>query len=139
MQMKILKKDGNVIDKVDALRQTPHQKNMEYLNRNISLKNAIRAEVINFIKKFLQDVIVNKKGYMNSADVAQSVSNILQLPHDNKYNLVGSMLFEEIEVYDCTVDGLDKKLIVIASKGDNQHYFDYFVDEKTVAKALIHN
>lgn len=132
MQMKILKKDGNVIDKVDALGRTPHQKNMEYLNRNINLKNSIKAEVIKFIKFFLEDVIVNKKGYMNSANVACSVSNILQLPHDNKYNLVGSMLFEEIEAYDCAVDGLDTKLTVIASKGDNQRYFDYFVDEKTV-------
>lgn len=134
MQMKILKKDGNVIDKANTLRRTPHQNNMAYLNRKNRLKNAIRAEVINFIKIFLQDVVVNKKGYMNSANVAQSVSNSLHLPHDNKYNLVGSMLFEEIEVYDCTVDGLDKKLIVIASKGDNQHYFDYFVDEKPVAR-----
>jgi len=130
--MRILKKDGNVTDKVDALGRTPHQKNMEYLNRNLNLKNTISVEVIKRIKEFLQDVNTNQEGYMNSADIAYSVSSILNLPHNNKYNLVGSILFEEIEAYDCTVDGLDKNLVVIASKGDNQHYFDYFVDKKTV-------
>ena len=108
MQMRVLKKDGSIMNKVNLLGSTPHEKNLDYLNRNIKLKNNIVIEVRKCIQKFLQDIKKNRKGYMNSADVAYSVSNTLNLQQINKYNLVGSILFEEIEPYDCSTEGLDK-------------------------------
>lgn len=134
MKMRILKKDGSIVDKTNALGRTPHQKNLDFLNNNPTLKSSILFEVLNHIDKFILDIKGTNDGYMHSADIAYTVCKDLGLlMHSNNYGLVGSTLFEEIESYDCTKFGLSNSLVIVASKGEGQTHFDYFPDKNTIS------
>ncbi|MES1042572.1 hypothetical protein [Peribacillus simplex] len=95
MKMRILKKDGSIVDKTTAFRRTPHQQNLKDLDNNPSLKADIQNEVLKHIGNFIIRIKSSREGYMHSADIAFAVcKNIgLQL-YPKNYGLVGSCLFE---------------------------------------------
>lgn len=127
MLIKYLKKNGNVIDKQMAVRNTPHQENLSFLKSNPKMNTSIRREVREYIDGFLKNIANNQDSYINSGNVATKVCAFLNLPQDKfHHGLVGSVLLDEFEMADSSIYGLNSNLTVIASKGEDQTWFDYF-------------
>jgi len=133
MNIRYLKKDGNITDKNLSIRNTPHIDNLKYLDRHPELKQRICSSVDTFIHVFLVNILENHVGYLNSGDVAGVTCNNLGLPNDKLHHgYVGSMLLEQLEqTYSINIR-LDNMLIIVASKGEDQTWFDYFPDKSTI-------
>jgi len=101
-----------------------HQDNLNFLEENTNLDSEIRKEVGLNIDGFVRHANSQERAYINSGEIAQSTCNKLGLPQDIFYHgLVGSALNDEISRY-------NSPIVVIASKGLGQTWFDYFPSEE---------
>lgn len=132
MKVKFFKKDNSLTDKATSLLNSPHQENLEYLSRHPALQQSLQGELDKHIDVFLQAVAQHRnRAYMNSGYVAVKVCKNLELPDDKLHHgLVGSLLLEELERRDPTASNLPLDLTIIASKGEDQTWFDYFPERK---------
>lgn len=133
MKIKFLKKDGYVIDKNTAIRKSPHLDNLKYLSNNPILDGKIRYYIKQHIHIFLQSILIAKDGYLNSGGVSVNVCNSASLPQDKfHHGLAGSALLDELEGIDPTQYNLSGNITVVASKGQDQTWFDYFPDRNSI-------
>ena len=122
MQIKYLTKNGDLRTPNKA-RPSAHKDNIEFLKKNQEISEKIRGEVTKKIISFIEEIAKTGKGYMNSGQVASDVCNELGVPQDTfHHGLVGSALNLELE-------NTDYDYNLIASKGEGQTWFDYFVSE----------
>lgn len=120
MRIKFVDKKGN-LKELSARDRDAHKENLEFLASNKELESKIGKKV----NKEIDDFFSDGREYMNSAEVASRVAKnagINSMPNCN--GIVGSALLKAWEEYP------ENGYVLIASKGEDQRYFDYFIREK---------
>ncbi len=123
MKIKFLNKAGKCDEKKSTKKDSPHYDNLDFLDRNPTLKNSIAQELVPYFDSFFYT-----RPYMNSGEVSVTVCKNLNLPDDAfNHSLVGSQIYETFKDVDPTSYGISRDTELIASKGEEQHYVDYFL------------
>jgi hypothetical protein len=119
MRIVYLNKNGQ-LRKANERLPTAHQENLEYLERHHELHQQVLEKIHQRIDQFVNVMRSEGDAYLNSGEVAVSVCTALQLDQSNfNHGLVGSALNVEL-------GHREEPFTVIASKGEDQTWFDYF-------------
>lgn len=123
MKVRFLGGSGIDKDSCKGKRRSPHYDNLEYLDNNPKIKimmtNALKPYFNNFF---------NNKPYLNSGKVSIEVCKTINLPDDQfHHGLVGSLIYDTFFMINPEDYGLSLNAEVIASKGEDQHFVDYFM------------
>lgn len=123
MKIKFLGKSGNDNTNGKGKKKSPHYDNLEYLENNQQIKSDMENALVPYFDDFF-----NTKPYLNSGKVSVEVCDTINLPDDKfHHGLVGSLIYDTFIKIDATQYGLSTTTEVIASKGEDQHYVDYFL------------
>lgn len=120
MHIRYLTRQGELL-LPESIHHGSHQENLEFLRSNNEINENISREINQIVTDFLANVDLNGEGYLNSGKVAYDVCQNLGFVQDRfHHGLVGSALNRELE-------DRDSDHTLIASKGEGQTWFDYFV------------
>lgn len=123
MKIKFLGKSGDENTNSKGKKKSPHYDNLEYLDNNQPIKSDMENALVSYFDDFF-----NIKPYLNSGKVSVEVCDNINLPDDKfHHGLVGSLIYDTFTKIDATQYGLATTTEVIASKGEDQHYVDYFL------------
>ena len=119
MKIKYLNSVGRIIDS-STLIPSAHQENLLILESNANLRQAIMEPARRIVEDFVAEVQNSGRGYRNSGEQAEKICRESNLPQDTfHHGLAGSALNQALSSH--TAD-----FCVIASKGKDQKWFDYF-------------
>ena len=123
VKIKFLGKSGNSNTSGGGRRRSPHYDNLEYLDNNPALK----ANIENAIRPYFNTFFYTNP-YLNSGKVSIEVCIALNIPDDQfHHGLVGSLIYDKFIKVNPATYGLSLNTELIASKGEDQHYVDYFL------------
>ncbi|NRY63798.1 hypothetical protein [Clostridium beijerinckii] len=126
MKIRFLDKLGNDNIGWDGRRRSPHKHNLDYLENNLTLK----SNMVNELKEYINDFFYIKP-YLNSGKVSVEVCNATNVPNDQfHHGLVGSLIYDTFLKIDPRTYNLNLNTEIIASKGADQHYVDYFMPKQ---------
>jgi len=123
-----LNKSGKYEEDRNTKKNSQHWDNIDYLDKHSNIKNSINNNIQPYIDKFFKDFILYGKAYLNSGAVSVAVCKSINLPADSQHHsLVGSLLYEAFKKISPNSYGLCENTVLIASKGEQQHWVDYFI------------
>lgn len=123
MKIRFLDRSGNDNTGGSGGGKTPHYDNLEYLNKNPNLK----ANIMNALNPYFNDFFYINP-YLNSGKVSVEVCRAINIPDDQfHHGLVESLIYDTFIKINPVTFGLNLDTELIASKGDDQHYVDYFL------------
>lgn len=123
MKIKFLGQSGNWDLSSKGRVRSPHYDNLEYLNNNPTLKEKIENVLTPYFNNFFYT-----NPYLNSGKVAVEVCRKINILDDQfNHGLVGSLIYDTFLRINPSIYGLSNNYEIIASKGQGQHYVDYFL------------
>ncbi|HQK54412.1 MAG TPA: hypothetical protein PLA73_09280 [Sedimentibacter sp.] len=125
MRIKFLNKTGMLDESKSKKKSSPHYDNLDFLEKDTNLRDNINKALDPYF-----DAFFNIRPYMHSGQVSVEVCKQLNIADDSfHHGLVGSLIYELFKNLDPVAYGLPKDTELVASKGDEQHYVEYFLPQ----------
>ncbi|MCX7097945.1 MAG: hypothetical protein NTV43_08595 [Methylococcales bacterium] len=119
MKIKYLNSAGKIIDSSTAI-PSAHQENLRIIRSDPSLHLAIMEPARRIVEDFVTEIQSSGRGYKHSGAEAEKICREANLHQDTfHHGLAGSALNDAFSSHPAG-------FCVIASKGEDQKWFDYF-------------
>lgn len=124
MNILFFNKNGELLSKNATLTKTPHRSNIDWLDKKPQIKANLTRALELEIDDFIHEIIKHGNAHRISVSISNKVAKAV--PNVPNHKIVASLLLELLEKTDPTKYELDSSFTIIASKGEDQKYFDYF-------------